>query len=252
MKSIIARALSCLFVLVLLPTAASAAGLKEDMVALDRAYIPALAITNRNPQPDDAKRAMDALNAQWASFKQKHMATKGGNRQWQADMEKIDSLIVAANRIVDSGKDFAKAHDELEGVRLTFLDMRQRTKMPYYLDDLTRFHNSMEEVYLAAKGKSGEQLTDADVAKINGTFPELEKLWMKVQAGKVDPAFRLTTGQSEQVNKLLANETRALDALKQAIAAGDKAAIAKSAQGIRGPYAALYVSFGDFSALGKK
>jgi hypothetical protein len=46
-KSIIVKSLPCLFVLALLPTAASAAGLAEDMVALDRAYIPALAITNR-------------------------------------------------------------------------------------------------------------------------------------------------------------------------------------------------------------
>jgi hypothetical protein len=71
---------------------------------------------------------MNALNTQRASFKQKHMATKGGDRQWKTDMEKIDGLIVSANRIVDSGKDFAKAHEELEDVRLTFLDMRQRAE----------------------------------------------------------------------------------------------------------------------------
>lgn len=234
------------------PAATRTGGLKEDMIALDRAYIPALAITNRNPQPDEARRAMEALNRQWASFKQKHLMAKGGDRQWKADMEKIDGLIAAANRIVDSGKDLIKAHEELEGVRLTFLAMRERSRMPYYLDDITRFHEPMEEMFLAAKGKTADTLTDADLAKIKATFPVAEKLWAKVKAGQADPAFRLNSEQREELNKLLAAETRALDALKQAIASGDKAAIAKAAQGIRGPYAALYISFGDFSALGKK
>jgi hypothetical protein len=250
MKSLSFSALVSIVALGLLPAAASAAGLKEDMIALDRAYIPALAITNRNPQPDDAKRAMEPLNRQWAGFKQKHLAA--GDRQWQADMEKIDGLIVAANRIVDSGKDFARAHEELEGVRLTFLEMRQRTRMPYYLDDLTRFHDPMEEIYLAAKGKTADTLTDADIAKIKSTFPGTEKLWATVRSAKVDPAFRLTPEKRDEVDRLLANESRALDALKQALASGDRAAIAKSAQGIRGPFAALYVAFGDFAALEKK
>ena len=59
----------CLFVFMLLPIAASAAGLKEDMVALDRAFIPAFGTLNRTPpQPEDAKRAMAALDAQWAAW----------------------------------------------------------------------------------------------------------------------------------------------------------------------------------------
>lgn len=252
MKCILKNAIRCLLVLALLPFAASAAGLKEDMIALDRAYIPALSITNRIPQSADTKPAMAAMNVQWASFKQKYMATQGGDKQWQPDMQKIDGLMAAANRIVDSGKDFVKAHEELEGVRLTFLEMRQRAKMSYYLDDLTRFHDPMEEIHLAAKDKSGEQLTDNDLAKIRNHFPEAEKQWARVLAVKIDPGFQPTDEKREQQNKLLASETRAMEALKQALAAGDKAAIAKSAQGLRGPFSQLYGSFGDFSAFAKK
>jgi len=239
MKSILNNVLRCLLVVMLFPVAATAAGLKEDMIALDRAYIPALSITNRTPQSADAKRSMDAMNVQWASFKQKYMATQGGDKQWQPDMAKIDGYIVAANRIVDSGKDFVKAHEELEGVRLTFLEMRQRAKMPYYLDDLTRFHDPMEEMYLVAKGKSGEQLTDADIAKIKASFPEAEKLWAVVQKAKVDPAFVLTAEQKEQQAKFMVTETSLLNALKQGLAAGDREAIAKNAQAIRRPFPPL-------------
>jgi hypothetical protein len=252
MKTFLHLVMRCVFAVALIPFAASAAGLKEDMIALDRAYIPALSITNRNPQSADTKLAMDTMNVQWASFKRKYAASQGGDKQWQPDMAKIDGFIVAANRIVDSGKDFVKAHEELEGVRLTFLEMRQRAKMPYYLDDLTRFHDPMEEMYLVAKGKTGEQLSDADVAKIKGFFPEAEKLWSVVLKAQVDPAFLLTDAQREQQAKLMESESRMLDALKQGLAANDRAAIAKSAQGIRQPFSQLYVSFGDFSPFQKK
>lgn len=235
----------CLFVVMLLPIAASAAGLKEDMVALDRAFIPAFGTLNRTPpQPEDAKRAMAALDAQWAGFKQQYTAAQGGDPQWTSDMEKIDRSLVTASRIVDSGKDFAKARDELKGVRLTFLEMRQRLKMPYLLDDVVRFHDPMEAIHLTARGKTGEQLTDADVARITALFNDAEQRWAKVQSATVDSVFAPTAERRESLNKLMASETRALDALRQALAAGDREAIAKSAQGLRGPFTALHSSFG--------
>lgn len=252
MKSILKKLMHSLLVLALLPVAASAAGLKEDMITFDRAYIPALSITNRVPQSADAKLAMDVMNVQWADFKKKYMASQGGDRQWQPDMQKIDGFIVAANGIVDSGKDFVKAHEALEGVRLTFLEMRQRAKMSYYLDDLTRFHDPMEEIYLVAKGKSGEQLSDADIAKIQSEFPKADRLWAVVQKAVVDPAFKLTEAQKESQAKLMAVETRLLDALKQALTAKDREGIAKNAQALRQPFSQLYVSFGDFSPFPKK
>jgi hypothetical protein len=246
------KTLLCLFALMLLPLSASAAGLKEDMIAFDRAYIPALSITNRVPQSVDTPRAMELMNAQWADFRQKYMEPQGGDRQWSSDMAKINGFIIAANRVVGTGKDFVKAHEELEGVRLTFLEMRQRAKMPYYLDDLTRFHDPMEEMYLAAKGKSGGQLTDADVTLIKAAFPKAEKLWAVVLKSQADPAFMLTSGQKEQQARLMATETHLLATLQQALAANDRASIAKAAQAIRQPFSQLYVSFGDFGAFAKK
>jgi hypothetical protein len=252
MKTFLHFVMRSLLLFALLPFAASAAGLKEDMIALDRAYIPALSITNRTPQSADTKLAMNLMNAQWAIFKQKYAATQGVDKQWQPDMAKIDGYVVAANRIVDSGKDFVKAHEELEGVRLTFLEMRQRAKMPYYLDDLTRFHDPMEEMYLVAKGKSGEQLSDTDIAKIRSEFPQAERLWAVVQKATVDSAFQLTEGQKGAQAKLMAAETSLLDALKQALSANDRDGIAKNAQALRQPFSQLYVSFGDFSPFPKK
>lgn len=245
MKSILTFALRCLLLMLLFPLAASAADLKEDMVALDRAFIPAYGVLNRTPaEPENAKRAMDALNTQWAGFRQKYTAAQGGDTQWPSDMAKIDRMMVAATRIVDTGTDLPKARDELKGMRQTFLDMRQRLNMPYLLDDVVRFHDPMEAIHLTARGKTGEQLSDADVAKITALFSEAEQRWAKVQSAAGDAAFTPTAERREALNKLMANESRALNVLKQALAAGDREAIAKSAQGLRGPFTALHSSFG--------
>jgi len=245
MKTLFAKTLFCLLALMLFPFTASAAGLKEDMVALDRAFIPAYGVLNRTPaEPENAKRAMDALNAQWAGFRQKYTAAQGGDAQWPSDMAKIDRMMVEATRIVDGGTDLPKARDELKGMRQAFLDMRQRLNMPYLLDDVVRFHDPMEALHLTARGKTGEQLSDADVARISALFSEAEQRWAKVRSATVDSVFAPTAERGEALNKLMGNESRAVDVLKQALAAGDREAIAKSAQGLRGPFTALHSSFG--------
>lgn len=214
-------------------------------MALDRAFVPAYGVLNRTPaEPDNAKRAMDALNAQWAGFKQKYAAAQGGDAQWPSDMERIDRMMVTASRIVDSGADFPRARDELKGMRQAFLGMRQRQNMPYLLDDVVRFHDPMEAIHLTARGKTGEQLSDADVARITALFSDAEQRWAKVQSAAGDPAFAPTPERREALNKLIANESRALAALKQALAAGDREAIAQTAQGLRGPFTGLHSSFG--------
>lgn len=248
MQSILKSLMRCLFavaVFALLPFAASAAGLKEDMVALDRAFIPAYGVLNRTPaEPENAKRAMDVLNAQWAGFRQHYAAVQGGDAQWPSDMAKIDRMMTTASRIVETGADLPKARDELKAMRQTFLDVRQRLNMPYLLDDVVRFHDPMEALHLTARGKTGEQLSDADVARITALFNEAEQRWAKVLSAAGDAAFVPTAERREALNKLMANESRALDVLKQALASGDREAIAKSAQGLRGPFTALHSSFG--------
>ncbi len=226
----------------------SFAGLKEDMVALDRAYIPALAVTTQGSLPE-SQRAMEILNKQWAAFKKQHAAAKGGDKQWQKDFAEIDRMIAEANKVVAGGTDIVKAHEALEGVRFTLLAMRARSKMPYYLDALTHFHDPMEAIVLAVKDKKPDTLSDADAAKIKEALPEAEKLWAKVKLSRVDPAFGLSTEQQQNLDKLIANETQALETLRQALAGSDKAALIKAAMAIKPAFAKIYMSFGNFAPV---
>lgn len=227
---------------------ASFAGLKEDMVALDRAYIPALAVTTEGKLAE-SQRAMEQLNRQWATFKRQHAASKGGDQQWKTDLANIDRMIADANKVVAGGTDLVKAHEALEGVRFTLLEMRARSRMPYYLDALTRFHDPMEEIVLAAKDKTPETFGDADIAKIRAALPEAAKRWTTVKATRVDPAFGLGAEQRQKLDQLIANEDQALENLKQALAGNDKAALIKAAVAIKPAFARIYVSFGDFAPV---
>jgi hypothetical protein len=224
------------------------AGLVDDMVAFDRAYIPALAVTTEGKLPE-SQRAMEQLNKQWASFKQQHTTAQGDDKQWKSDLAKIDRMIGDADVIVAGGVDVVKAHEALEGVRLTMLDMRARIKTPYYLDAVTSFHHPMEEIVLTAKDKSPDTFGDAEIAKIRAALPGAEKRWSAVKAARVEPAFGLNTEQQQNLAKLVANESAALETLKQVLAGNDRAAIIKAALAIKPPFAKIFVSFGNFEPV---
>ena len=224
------------------------AGLKEDMVALDRAYIPALAVTTEGKLPE-SQRAMEQLNKQWAAFKQQNATIKGGDTQWKSDIAAIDRMIAEANKVVAGGVDLVKAHEALEGVRMTMLAMRARSRMSYYLDALTHFHDPMEDIVLAAKDKTPETFGEADLAKIRAALPLAEKRWAEVKAMRVDPAFMLSAEQQQTLTGLIASESAALDTLKKALAGSDRAALIKAAVAIKPAFARIYMSFGNFEPV---
>jgi len=227
---------------------AAFAGLKEDMVAFDRAYIPALAVTAEEKLPE-SQRAMEQLNKQWAAFKKQHATTKGGDKKWKSDIADIDRMITEANKVVAGGVNLQNAHNALEGVRLTMLDMRARSKMPYFLDVVTGFHDPMEEIVLLAKDKTPDTFGAEEIAKLRAALPEAEKRWTAVKATRVDPAFGLNAEQQENVAGLVVNESAALNALKQALAGDDRAAIIKAAVSVKPPFAKLYMAFGNFEPV---
>jgi hypothetical protein len=232
--------------LLLFPLAAFA-GLKEDMIALDRAYIPALAVTSQGTL-EESQRAMALLNKQWAEFKGKH-ANRPQDKQWQADLTKIDGMIAEANKIVAGGKDLVKAHEVLEGVRFTMLEARTRAQMPYFLDALTNYHDPMEAIVLTAKDKTPANFGDGEIGLIKDSLADAEKRWAVVKQTRIDSEYGFSEAQRETLAKLIANESQALETLKKALAANDKAAVIKAAVAIKPPFAKTFMSFGDFEAI---
>ncbi|RPI42919.1 MAG: hypothetical protein EHM59_16670, partial [Betaproteobacteria bacterium] len=230
-----ARSLFVLLAVLASASAACAAGLKEDMVALDQASIPALSILNRD-EPELARHAMDTLTRRWRGFRAQYAQMRPSDAQWQADFKRIDDLIADANRIVGSGKERPAAREALKNVRRVLLEIREREKMPYYLDHLTRFHDVMEDMFLLVRDKTAETLTEAEVAKIRAAYATADRLWAVAAAAKVDPEFGLDAARQGELSKSIAKESQALASLGRALEGADKGALIKAVQGIRGPF----------------
>lgn len=226
----------------------SAGDLRQEMVKLDKVYIAALALTSQG-KADDSRKAVNALRESWQSFKAKHYGANPADKQWKADFDAVQKMVAKAVAIVGTpGKPVTEAHEALEDVRTVLMKLRVRNRVDYYIDGLTAFHHPMEDIVLAAKDKTAQTLSDADVSKIRARLPEADELWKRVQASKLDAAtYQLSAAQAEDVAKLVKLEAAAVAALQEAVKSGDKAQIAKAAVAIKPNFAKLFMTFADFA-----
>lgn len=223
--------------------------LEKDMAALDKVYIPALALTSQGNKAA-AERAMRLMLAEWAVFKKNHLSDFNKNKADKNDLAIIDQMISDAERMVSLNGKLNEAHETLEGVRNTFLQIRKRNHIDYYIDYTTRFHEPMEAIVLAAKGKTAETLTDAMLSKIKVDFATAEQEWRNLQKASFDPVlFSFSAEKDAQRRNYIKAQAEALGKLKQALESGDKRAIIKAAMAIKPNFVSLFLMFGDFEKV---
>lgn len=236
----------------LIPTAGFSldTNLLNDFVTLDKAYVPALFLTNMDKR-GPSKQSMERLKAEWRTFKDKYYNYNSSDPQWNKDFDKIGQKIDEADRIVSSEGDLIAAHETLEAVRYTLIDTRRRNHIDYFIDYLTDFHDPMEHIVLRAKGKTPQTLSSDDLDFIESSLPETMTLWEKAITSNVDQTlFRLNDGQMEQLRNLMTAESGSLADLKAALADKTaKADIIKKAMGIKKNFSQVFGIFGDFSGL---
>jgi hypothetical protein len=224
--------------------------IRRDMVSLDKVYIAALALTSQG-KPAEVRKAVAALRASWQDFRSRHYDANAKDKQWKADFDRVSGMVEDAVKIVGGERPVTDAHEALEHVREVLMKLRQRNRIDYFIDGLTAFHEPMEAIVLAAKDKTGDTLTDADVSRIRKTLPQAEQAWARVAAAKLDAGdYQLAPAQADDARKLMELEKAALAALKDALAAGDKARIARAATAIKPNFAKLFMTFGDFKPYG--
>ncbi len=234
----------------MLLTAFAANDIRHDMVKFDRIYIAALALTSQG-KTEESRKAVNALQKEWRVFKDRHNNVNPRDAQWKKDFDHVNGMLDEAVRIVASGQKVTDAHEALEHVREVFMQLRQRHRIDYFIDGLTGFHVPMEAIVLAAKDKTANTLTDADIALITKTLPQAEQAWQRVTAAKLDAAdYLLTQAQADDARKLIALENTALAALKQALDSSDKARITQAAVALKPNFAKLFMTFGDFKPYG--
>lgn len=213
----------------------------------DKAYIPALALTS---QGDVAKSkvAMVRLHQAWNAFLASYRKEGIGDESWDKGFAAIEKRLREADAVLAIGNPPVDAHNVLEHIRVTLMELRQQHNIDYFLDHQTAFHEPMEEIVLAAKGKTPATLTPQDMALIKRTMPLLESRWNAVRGAQFDPVvFGFDDAQTAKAKQLIESETAAIVALKVALAGNDKALLIQRAMAIKPPFAQLYTAFGEFA-----
>jgi hypothetical protein len=229
-----------------------AIGARADIVAdsavFDQTYIPVLALTS---QGDAAKSkvAMEKLDQAWAVFSKAHQGDHASDEAWGKGFAAIDMHIAEAGAIVAQGEHLEDAHEALEQVRIILMELRQKHGVDYFVDYLTAFHEPMEEIVLAAKGKNPATFTEADYAKIQHAIPHLDARWRAVRDARLDPqVFGFDGARAAKAAQLIGSETEQIALLKAALAGSDKTAMIQRAVAIKPPFAQLFMLFGEFGA----
>jgi hypothetical protein len=226
------------------------AGLHEDMVALDRAYIPALALTNQ-PKPDASKRAMERLRSQWNAFRTSYASAPAGYAPdaWAAADREVEAAVATAEKHLAAGKNL-DAHEDLERVREAQYVLRRGAKVPYFMDDLTAFHSAMEKLVGAIAGKTPATLSDADLTAVRHAYDAAERAWHDVLANRARAAQHGVAGDKlAAVQAQIDVETRTLAELKAALAAGDRAKVIERSIATKPAFSKLFSMFGDFASV---
>jgi hypothetical protein len=223
--------------------------LEKDFAIFDRAYIPALALTNQG-EAEQSKAAMILLIEHWSIFKGKYYGHGSKDSKWKKNFDDVEQAILKADEIVKGDRELLEAHELLESIRFTFMELRKRNGIDYYVDYLTEFHEPMEEIVLTSKGKTPDTLIDTDVEKIQELLPEALHFMNKIETPEFDSSlFDFDNEKTRLMKEYIKLESESLSKLEQAMKAGDKKMIIQSSAKIKPNFVKLFFLFGDFGNM---
>jgi hypothetical protein len=217
---------------------------QDDFAKLDRSYVPALALTKMGTR-SASEKALQRLDRDWQAFRERFDSAMPDDNQWPSDCQRISQAIATAKEQLDTGHQL-EAHEALEAIREILMESRVRSGLDYYLDHMTRFHDTMEEIVLTVKDKKPDELSQKAVARLPDLARKATQEWNVVKSASFDAErFGFSKQKLAQRQQLLKAETLALQELEQAIATGDLVQIIKKGQAIKPPFAKSFMLFGD-------
>jgi hypothetical protein len=221
------------------------AELLDSFAELDRAYVPALALTKMGTA-EASDKALGKLKRQWRAFNAKYANAVPNDAGWKKDFASVGEAISEAAEHLANGQQL-EAHESLEAIREILLEARRRNDMDYYLDRLTEFHTTMEEIVLAVKVEQPSDLTPDEINKIRQLAGKAVEQWDDVKSTPF-PSQRFGFHEEKLAKRkqLLQAETMALEKLERALAANDKAEIVATGMAIKPIFAQSFMLFGTF------
>lgn len=227
-----------------LPTFAQSS-LVAEMAELDLLYIPALALTNQ-PKVDAARVAEAKFETQWKHFLATSSQAFPGDAEWSKGLDTISKIVAEASAYAAAGA-LPAIHEALEGVRMTFLDLREKRGIYYYLDTYTRYHSEMEEATAVLATKKAADLTEADLQFAAAMLPRLSAEWAEAEKARLDPElFHFDEAKLVQIRQATEGVRKSIDKLSSALAAQDKVQIYAALNVLKPSFTKAFLLFGKF------
>jgi hypothetical protein len=232
----------CLFAV-----SAAPSGLVASMAVLDKTYIPALGLSGQADQQAKAKTAFGTFENAWEVFKARFEAEAGFDPEWTEDLEKVGAAVSKAKSALIEESNGPEAHEALEKVRMIFLASRTRQRIPYFLDYMTLFHNSMEELLNnKPAGKIGGWSVD-EKAAFSADLDISIARWKKVKAKE---GLLPEAALNAKAGAAYATQWQAIDSIlagiKKAFDSGDEKAFSEKLGQLKPNFIKTFFLFGDF------
>lgn len=206
----------------------------------NRPYKLALLAT-RQANATSAERTLTRARMNWYALLYRYWddppAQFAGDENWQRDLATVTGYLHIAESLALAGKMYA-AHDALEPVRRLWLDMRERNEIPWFGDQLTRYHDVMEPVVSWGTGETGRYVTPDNIEEFEDAFAQLEAAWREVSRAPM-PA-----GNTRQFAMLMGEEEKAVADLDQAIRTRNWGVIPEVCEELREAFLPLFMGFG--------
>ena len=223
------------------------ADLVSAMAALDKAYIPALGLSGQSAELARARTAFLTFENSWKTFRERYAAQADFDAEWQEDLANVSGAVGEARSALLDNSDGPAAHEALESVRMVLLESRTRQKIPYFLDSVTLFHNSMEDLLNNAPAKKLAQWSEAEKLGFSADLEVAIARWKKVkalegllpQAGLAPKAAATYAVQWQAISSVMEGIQGALEAVDQAV-------FAEKLQQLKPNFIKTFFLFGDF------
>lgn len=219
----------------------------REMVAFDKAFIPALVYTNSKVQ-DSSEIAMKYVLTAWNKFKADNEKPIGIDSQWNTDIKTVSHLLGEADTLIIKDSNLYEAHLKLENVRTIFVNMRELNDIEYYPDNLITFHALMEAMLNIVENTKPADLNQEQVEGISIILPQAMSTWHNVEQSKFDKKlFGFSDQKVDTLNQLINQEQLALSTLQSALDSNNNAEIIKDIKSIKPIFMKVYLLFGDFN-----
>lgn len=226
--------------------------LLKSMAEFDKIYIPSLIFADLKRQRS-SEIVLGKLRFEWNKFHNHFYNLKFEygvdivDKFWKEDFDQIGQLIATAEVMVKEDK-LEDAYHKLEEIRSVFRELRHRNGLPYFLDRMTDFHQTMDEILAYLRGKS--ELKDKDYKKMDKLSKEALLRWDKLAEAKIDgQIYGFDDTKIKAIRQRISFEAERVEGFKAAVESGDENAIFQSAQDIKPNYIVLYKAFGNFKPI---